>query len=291
MQPLLCCVAAMIAASAPASPLSTAAAMVLPPSSLRTRIYSGTADMRRNPERGFRHELHPDGNGTLTPASLLQLAEYNLSVAQTYWYLPSDPVLSEATLKGVSKTLRTLRSVGVKALFRFAYDHCDAPGGIGENNYTAATILSHIQQLKARFQAEIDAVYVLQAGFVGCWGEWHGARHMSDPFVFPLRGEVQQVVQAELTELLPPDRKMNLRYPALKFDVVLHRDCPQMIPQCGGYPGTGAGGGVPTGVLPPPVRPKRCASSSRNEPRCPPQLTHEVVVAAQRIGVRGSHCR
>jgi hypothetical protein len=140
MQPLLCCVAAMIAASAPASPLSTAAAMVLPPSSLRTRIYSGTADMRRNPERGFRHELHPDGNGTLTPASLLQLAEYNLSVAQTYWYLPSDPVLSEATLKGVSKTLRTLRSVGVKALFRFAYDHCDAPGGIGENNYTAATI-------------------------------------------------------------------------------------------------------------------------------------------------------
>jgi hypothetical protein len=81
--------------------------------------------------------------------------------------------------------------------------------------------------------------------------------------VFPLRGEVQQVVQAELTELLPPDRKMNLRYPALKFDVVLHRDCPQMIPQCGGYPGTGAGGGVPTGVLPPP----RCAQDA-----APPRL-------------------
>eukprot|EP01052_Picozoa_sp_SAG31_P040522 SAG31_NODE_5889_length_2272_cov_1.308790_2_plen_100_part_00 len=81
-----------------------------------------------------RHELHPDQNGTLPPLQLDQLAEYNLTVGQTYWYLPADPVLSEAILAGVTKTLRTLRAVGVKALFRFAYDHCNS-GPIGENNY------------------------------------------------------------------------------------------------------------------------------------------------------------
>ncbi len=61
--------------------------------------------------------------------------------------------------------------MGVKSLFRFAYDRCNN-GPIGENNYTAQTILGHIQQVKQRFQAEIDVVYVLQAGFLGCWGEY-----------------------------------------------------------------------------------------------------------------------
>ena len=220
---------------------------------MHTYLYRGTAEMRSNPERGFRHELHPDENGTLSPLELEQLKQFNLTVGQTYWYLPADPVLSEQTLQGVTKTLRTLRRVGVKALFRFAYDHCDS-GPIGENNYTAATILGHIRQVKERFSSEIDVVYVLQAGFLGCWGEWHGARLMSDPFVFPLRGEVQQILHAELFELLPADRKMNLRYPALKFDVVLHRDCPQVVPECGGFPGTGPGSGVPSGVLPAPPK-------------------------------------
>ena len=222
---------------------------------LHTHLYRGSAELRDNPERGFRHELHPDANGTLPPLQLQQLREYNLTVGQTYWYLPPEPVLSEATIAGVEKTLRTLRSVGVKALFRFAYDRCN-PGPMGENNYTAATILRHIHQLAERFRAEIDAVYVLQAGFVGCWGEWHGARNLADPFG-PQRAEVQAILSAELYELLPPDRKINLRYPALKFDVVLRRDCPQIAPsdanghrsnlRCGGFNTT-----APTGLEAPP---------------------------------------
>ena len=51
---------------------------------------------------------------TLSPRELEQLAQFNLTVGQTYWYLPADPVLSEQTLQGVTKTLRTLRGVGVK---------------------------------------------------------------------------------------------------------------------------------------------------------------------------------
>ena len=46
-----------------------------------------------------------------------------------------------------------------------SYDRCDS-GPIGENNYTAETILGHIGQLAGRFRGEIDAVYALQAGLV-----------------------------------------------------------------------------------------------------------------------------
>ena len=226
--------------------------------SLRTYFYDGTPDMRSNPERGFRHELHPDENGTLSQPVLDQLRVNNLTVGQTYWYLPSVPVLTNDTLDGVVKTLKTLRSVGVKSLFRFAYDRCNS-GPIGEGNYTAATILGHISQLADRFQGEIDVVYALQAGFVGCWGEWHGSRNLADPFG-PERKSVQAVLHAALYELLPPDRKVTLRYPALKFDAVLHRDCPQIDPsaanghrsnlQCGGYNTTAPTGG-PSAPPPP----------------------------------------
>ena len=90
-------------------------------------FFNGTGELRSNPERGFRHELHPDANGTISTSSLDQLRMYNLTVAQTYFYLPDAPVLSRATIEGVGYTLRTLRQRGVKALWRFAYDRC--PGG------------------------------------------------------------------------------------------------------------------------------------------------------------------
>lgn len=235
--------------------MMTLVLLILPDTAAHTYIYKGSASMINNPERGFRHELHPDSDGNLSAPELEQLKQFNLTVAQTYWYLPSIPVLSEQTINGVVHTLRTLRSVGVKALFRFAYDRCNS-GPIGENNYTAQTILDHIHQLAPSFRDEIDAVYVLQAGFVGCWGEWHGSRNIPDPFN-SIRSAVQQIIRAELFELLPADRKINLRYPALKFDVALHRDCPQIDPsdanghrsnlQCGGF-NTSA----PDRVLPPP---------------------------------------
>ena len=90
----------------------------------RTYLYHGTSQIRNNPERGMRHVLHPDQDGTLSASVLEQLKMYNLTVAQTYWYLPSDPQISPDTIAGVRKTLHTLRTAGVKALFRFAYDRC-----------------------------------------------------------------------------------------------------------------------------------------------------------------------
>ena len=44
----------------------------------------------------------------------------------------------------------------------------------GEVYYTEDTILGHIKQLAAPFAKHYDTLYVLQAGFIGSWGEYLG---------------------------------------------------------------------------------------------------------------------
>lgn len=98
-----------------------------------------------------------------------------------------------------------LRGAGIKALWRFAYDR-DSPG---REDYDANTILGHINQLAEVMHTNADALYVLQAGFLGSWGEWHSSlKNLSSN-----SSVTSAVVEAELFTLLPPDRKINVRVP------------------------------------------------------------------------------
>ena len=139
----------------------------------RQHTYRGTGREIRNPERGFRHETQDmcgtatGGPAGLTKAQLQQIKHYNLTVVQTYCYLPLDSTISPDTLRVLRLAFAQLRAVGVKALWRFAYDRM-CPG---TNRYTAESIIHHIDQLAATVAANVDVIYVLQAGFIGCWGE------------------------------------------------------------------------------------------------------------------------
>lgn len=63
-----------------------------------------------------------EGSSGLTLDDLKRMEQYNLTVAQVYCYLPTTPILDNATLKSVQTSMDTLRIAGVKALWRFAYD-------------------------------------------------------------------------------------------------------------------------------------------------------------------------
>ena len=63
----------------------------------------------------------------VTSIQVATMHELNLTVAQTYCYLPTDPTLTPATLTAVKSAFATLRAAGVKALLRFAYDR-NEPG-------------------------------------------------------------------------------------------------------------------------------------------------------------------
>ena len=176
--------------------------------------YAGSSEMRSNPERGFRHELHGactgegrTANGTkargLDLAAMQEMAQYNLTIAQVYCYLPTTPTLDNATLESITTAMQVLRAHRVKALWRFAYDRL-APG---EQNYTADLIISHIDQLVPVFNQGMDVVYALQAGFIGSWGEWHSSKNRLE---FN-KTATQMVVAKALFSLLPSDKKVTIR--------------------------------------------------------------------------------
>ena len=175
------------------------------------RQYRGSAGVLSNPDRGFRtefgngipgrHDLcHEDGPSAV---DLADAAKYNLTIAQAYCFLPAGPVLTDVFLARVNASFAILRRHGVKALLRFLYDH-KMPG---ENNYTFSTIAGHIDQLAPVVKANADMVYVLQAGFIGSWGEWHNSMQ---PLLSNATG-VQDMLRRELYTLLPPDRKIQVR--------------------------------------------------------------------------------
>jgi hypothetical protein len=179
-------------------------------------IYAGTASMVGNPERGFRHEIDSGCDaGGIMAKTLAQLAQFNLTVAQTYCYLPNATKISSATVQRMDTAFASLRGAGVKALWRFAYDRAMP----GENFYTTETILGHIEQLQPAFKKHYDALYVLQAGFIGSWGEFHS----SQTNIHANASAVSRIVEAELFSLLPDDRKINVRVPVYKLSGVLRR--------------------------------------------------------------------
>jgi hypothetical protein len=215
-------------AAAQAEPVEPVAAPAGPALQQTVTVqFNGTTEMRTNPERGFRHELddfcawsdthgrwHADVNGGHQLRRLVQAGPNNLSVVQAYCYLDGESdAIPPALIRTLDRGFGRLRAAGVKALFRFAYDHCPADDR-GEGNYTVARVLKHIAQLGPAMQRNADAVYVLQAGFVGCWGEWHSSRAWREHR--QLEGnssDVARIVAAGLAHLIPPDRKMMLRYP------------------------------------------------------------------------------
>ena len=202
--------------------------------SLPTRhAFAGSAAMASNPERGFRHEIHGGcADGGMLKTAVAELRRYNLTVAQTYCYLSNETQLTSSALVNMDAAFGTLRRAGVKALWRFAYDDTMP----GTHYYTEATVLGHIKQLVKNFAKHHDALYVLQAGFIGSWGEWHSS--MTN--LHANKTAVSRIVEAELFSLLPPDRKINVRVPVYKLSGVLRR------PIGGGYGGLGTAGTPPT---------------------------------------------
>lgn len=84
--------------------------------------------------------------------------------------------------------------------------------------YTGELIMHHIDQLAATFAANIDVIYVLQAGFIGAWGESHdSATHIKDNYT-----ATSAIVERLLfSGMLPADRKINVRMPQYKILRVL----------------------------------------------------------------------
>ena len=120
--------------------------------------------------------------------------------------------LPQKVLKGFDEDMQELRSNGLKCVLRFAYteeedDKVDA---------SPEWVKRHLEQLKPHLAANADVIYVVEAGFVGVWGEWYYSTHYGNETQH-LNANRRQVIEALLANV-PEDRFILFRYPLIKIE-------------------------------------------------------------------------
>ncbi len=182
--------------------------------------YTPTDEIFANPERGLYSGGSYDSEagralsqGVLKSARTAGRTLYMLE----FWLKPFfESDISEGYLNLIRQSLEAYRGTGVKCILRFGYSdnikdlshpENDAPFDASEEQ-----VLRHIAQLKPVLQEYSDVIYVLQAGFIGCWGEWYYTTNFNGADM-----QARKHVVDALLDALPGDKQIELRTPAYKM--------------------------------------------------------------------------
>ncbi|MEG1622380.1 MAG: DUF4832 domain-containing protein [Alistipes sp.] len=191
--------------------------------SLTKVTYTALTTAIPNPERGFYYPYDYHFEGGVIPNALNKQAitvnrGQNRTLFLTEYFLRDfiDKPLSEACLTLIKTNMQALRDGGGKCVLRFAY--CDSDAQSAKPwDAEEAIVMQHIAQLKPIFEEYVDVIYVLQAGFVGVWGEWYYTDHFGfDPKSVEDYKPRRHVVEA-LLNALPTSRMVAIRTPQAKL--------------------------------------------------------------------------
>jgi hypothetical protein len=155
-----------------------------------------------NPERGFYKwiDLVNGRDFRYLRSQGMQLGFCSLSLAP---YRNSE--LPQDYLERLNAGFAAVRRSGIKTIVRFKYAEW-----YGDEDASKERILGHIAQLTPVLQANGDVIAVLQAGFIGAWGEWHGSTHgLDNP------ADRCEILNA-LLRVMPPERFIQVRRPSFK---------------------------------------------------------------------------
>lgn len=185
--------------------------------------YTESMEDFANPERGF-YKYTEVGfrngkvNNPISVASLSAYRETGKTLIYQYNYLTDfmEGDISEEALNVIRTNMQALRDAGMKVVLRFAYKD-----GYSEEDKPwdpeVDVVLRHVEQLKPILQEYYDVIYVLQAGFVGSWGEWYYTDHFGfEPSTVEEFKPRRQLLDA-LLDALPEERQIAVRYPEAKF--------------------------------------------------------------------------
>ncbi len=197
---------AMCLALVGAQPVQAAAATV---------DYPQTTANIANPERGLYHHT---GDCDKDDFSLATLQNYRnnqaITLVMCVFYLAEfkNGPLSQAALAQLQQQFDTVRAAGLKMILRFAYttstDGADAPKD---------RVLAHLDQLAPHLRANSDVIDVMQAGFIGAWGEWYYTQNFgNEGNVTPTDWANRKAVTDKLLDVLPATRMVQLRTPKFK---------------------------------------------------------------------------
>lgn len=174
-----------------------------------------------NPERGFLTHLEFSTKSELVPVSKSSI-ESNYTFKRTLFFMIFymeqfiDSPISEEYLQFIRDNMQRLREGGAKVVLRFAYNR-SFDDKAHPWDATEKVVLSHVAQLEPIFKEYSDVIFVLEAGFVGTFGEWY----YTDNFNFNPKTKEEYMPRRRLMDALlkalPKDRMVCVRYPAAKM--------------------------------------------------------------------------
>lgn len=163
-----------------------------------------------NPERGFfSYSEAVPGNPMLSAEALRLNRDEGRSLIWRLYTIPSfrNADFTEDFLNQITGDFAAMREAGVKCILRFRYSV-----DIGDPDAPLEQVLRHIEQLKPIFEANVDVITVLNAGFIGAWGEWHGSTNN-----LTTTANMRTILYALIDAM--PERSVQIRYPQAKQQI------------------------------------------------------------------------
>ena len=146
----------------------------------QTVTYTSDNTNFANPERGWYKYTKSNSIGTysfLSQSSLTTMrTTENITLILRIYDLGAFKTtpISQTFLNNIQTDFNTLRASGVKCVLRFRYSETD------NIDATKAVLLNHIEQLKTITVPSQDVIHVVEAGFIGQYGEWYYTSNYGD---------------------------------------------------------------------------------------------------------------
>lgn len=179
--------------------------------------YTASSENFSNPERGLYHhtETHSTGYSSLSQSTLTSYRNNeNISLILRVFYLENfrSTAISQDYLNKIQADFNAIRNAGLKCIVRFAYSDTDVAG---QRDASKAQILAHIDQLRPLLQNNVDIIALMQAGFIGSWGEWYYTDYFG---MSPTSADYanRRAVVDGILSALPASRMVQMRTPKLK---------------------------------------------------------------------------
>ena len=111
--------------------------------------------------------------------------------------------ISNEFLDETRNRFNKVREAGLKMILKVSYLQ-----NMTDMDASLDVVLNHIKQLKPIYHEYADIIAVVQAGFIGAWGEWHSSTHglhRSD--------NAKETIKKALLEAIPNNRMVQFRNP------------------------------------------------------------------------------
>ncbi|SKC41191.1 protein of unknown function [Bacteroidales bacterium WCE2008] len=175
-----------------------------------------------NPERGLYRMNEYNFNGNSLPGAYVDTYDDNslvMTLFYLYDYVRKDHLPSNVVDR-IGDVFDAVRAAGKKAIVRFGYSNSYP---VDYQEPKLSRIKNHLDDLADVLDENKDVIYVVQAGFIGAYGEWYYTTYF--PFERPSASSNANSVSGfddritvlrKILDVVPPSRQVEVRAPYYK---------------------------------------------------------------------------